>query len=508
MRPPACSPRPRGRCCASCRARRRSVARCRNCSTGPSGVEVVPLHGSLDAPEQDLALRPSDRRRVIVATNIAETSLTVPGVTAVVDAGLQKTARYDAERGIDSLETERISMDAADQRAGRAGRLAPGVVRRLWEARDRLRPHREPEIHRVDLASTALDVIAWGGDPRTFEWFERPGEDALDAALVLLARLGLIAATAGSAQSASRCGDCRCTRGSRACWSRQAARRRSHRRARCCPSATCWRRAPRPPAPICCRRSISGARCRRTSTASRGRFESLSDLGARPSRLSEEQFLRAILVWVSRPRRAAPGARIPRRPARVRHRRHRRGGERRPRRRIPRRSRCQPRSATWFAVRRPGVAARPDPHRQPHRARLAAGRPRPRSSTASTKTAGRFAPSPSIATTPWCSRNVRWRSIRKSPPVCWPRRGSPAVRARMTPRCSGVFDSLDARRMSRRSCAPPRTAPAVSTRCASSACSHPTSPRALARDAPETLLVPSGRHVPLVYNDDGSVRRR
>jgi ATP-dependent helicase HrpB len=135
-------------------------------------VDVVPLHGSLDAGEQDLALRPSPRRRIIVATNIAETSLTVPGVTAVIDAGLQKVARYDADRGIDSLETERITTDAADQRAGRAGRLAPGVVRRLWDERDRLRPHREPEIHRIDLAGTALDVIAWGGDPRTFEWFE------------------------------------------------------------------------------------------------------------------------------------------------------------------------------------------------------------------------------------------------------------------------------------------------------------------------------------------------
>jgi ATP-dependent helicase HrpB len=160
------------------------------------GVEVLPLHGSLDADAQDLALRPSSRRRVIVATNIAETSLTVPGVTGVVDSGLHKVARYDADRGIDSLETERITADAADQRAGRAGRIAPGVVRRLWDARDRLRPHREPEIHRVDLASTALDVIAWGGDPRTLEWFEPPGQEPLDAALELLARLGLIGVAA------------------------------------------------------------------------------------------------------------------------------------------------------------------------------------------------------------------------------------------------------------------------------------------------------------------------
>jgi ATP-dependent helicase HrpB len=161
---------------------------------GPVPIAIVPLHGSLDADAQDLALRPSSSgaRRVIVATNIAETSLTVPGVTVVIDAGLQKVARYDAERGIDSLETERITADAADQRAGRAGRVAPGVVRRLWDPRDRLRPHREADIHRIDLSSTCLDVIAWGGDPRTLEWFERPRADAIDAALALLARLQLV----------------------------------------------------------------------------------------------------------------------------------------------------------------------------------------------------------------------------------------------------------------------------------------------------------------------------
>jgi ATP-dependent helicase HrpB len=168
-------------------------------------VEIVPLHGSLDSDAQDLALRPADRRRIIVATNIAETSLTVPGVTAVVDAGLHKVARYDAERGIDSLETERITADAADQRAGRAGRVAPGVVRRLWDARDRLRPHREPEIRRIDLAGTVLDVIAWGGDPRTLEWFERPDDASIAAAIALLARLGLVASggTGGPGESGS-----------------------------------------------------------------------------------------------------------------------------------------------------------------------------------------------------------------------------------------------------------------------------------------------------------------
>ena len=147
---------------------------------------------ALDGAEQDAALKPGSRRRIIVATNIAETSVTVPGVTAVVDSGLQKVARYDAERAIDNLELERITMDSADQRAGRAGREAPGVVRRLWDSRDRLRPHREPEIHRIDLTATALDVIAWGGDPRRFEWFEPPREDAIASALSLLDRLGAV----------------------------------------------------------------------------------------------------------------------------------------------------------------------------------------------------------------------------------------------------------------------------------------------------------------------------
>src|SRR5205823_5887240 len=160
-------------------------------------VEVIPLHGSLDADAQDGALRPSSCRRVILATNIAETSLTVPGVTAVVDSGLHKIARYDAARGIDSLETERITADAAEQRAGRAGRLAPGIAWRLWDARDRLRPRREADIHRIDLSATMLDVIAWGGNPRTLEWFERPDDDRMEGAIALLLRLGLVT-TAGA----------------------------------------------------------------------------------------------------------------------------------------------------------------------------------------------------------------------------------------------------------------------------------------------------------------------
>ncbi len=150
------------------------------------------LHGSLSPEAQDAALVASADRRVILATNIAETTLTVPDVRIVIDAGLQKVARYDAERGLESLETERISADAADQRAGRAGRLGPGRAIRLWDARDRLRAHREPDIARVDLTGPVMDVLAWGGDPRSFDWFEPPPREALERSIALLIALEAI----------------------------------------------------------------------------------------------------------------------------------------------------------------------------------------------------------------------------------------------------------------------------------------------------------------------------
>ena len=166
------------------------------------GVEVLQLYGSMDSDAQDAVLRSDEgapgapkraaRRRVILATNIAETSLTVPDVSIVVDSGLHKVARYNGERGVDSLTLERITTDSADQRAGRAARLGPGTVRRLWDPRDRLRPHREPEVQRIDLAQPVLSILGWGGDPRTFEWFERPTDDRLAVALALLERLGLV----------------------------------------------------------------------------------------------------------------------------------------------------------------------------------------------------------------------------------------------------------------------------------------------------------------------------
>jgi len=158
----------------------------------PAGVQVLPLHGTLSAEEQDLALAPSVVRKVILATNVAETSLTVEGVTDVIDSGQHKVLRYDAERGLDRLELERIPADSAEQRAGRAGRTGPGRVVRLWDERDRLRPRREPEIERVDLAGPLLEVLAWGGDVAGFEWFEAPPPEGVAAAMGLLERLGAV----------------------------------------------------------------------------------------------------------------------------------------------------------------------------------------------------------------------------------------------------------------------------------------------------------------------------
>jgi ATP-dependent helicase HrpB len=151
---------------------------------------VLPLHGSLDVDAQERALAPAERRKVILATNIAETSLTVEGVTDVIDSGVHKVLRFNPDTAVDHLAPERISADSAEQRAGRAGRTRPGRAIRLWDARDILRPHREPDVRRVDLAPPLLDIVAWGGDPRTFAWFERPPEERIDAGLSLLAALG------------------------------------------------------------------------------------------------------------------------------------------------------------------------------------------------------------------------------------------------------------------------------------------------------------------------------
>jgi len=159
------------------------------------GVAVRPLHGDLPIEQQDAALRRADARRVVLATNVAETSVTVEGVRIVVDAGLARQLRFDPRTGIDRLETIRISRAAADQRAGRAGREGPGLCLRLWTAADdlALRPFEPPEVKRVDLAGAALELAAWGEpDPERFAWFEAPDPDRLRRALRELRDLGAL----------------------------------------------------------------------------------------------------------------------------------------------------------------------------------------------------------------------------------------------------------------------------------------------------------------------------
>jgi ATP-dependent helicase HrpB len=158
-------------------------------------LQVFPLYGSLDAREQMAALAPSARRKIILATNIAETSLTIDGVTSVIDSGYARIAGYDAQRGLDRLDLKRISKASATQRAGRAGRTGPGVCLRLWSAKEdaELEPFELPEIQRVDLCSTVLSLHAWGqNDPRKFGWFEPPDEAMLAAAERLLGMLGAL----------------------------------------------------------------------------------------------------------------------------------------------------------------------------------------------------------------------------------------------------------------------------------------------------------------------------
>ncbi|MEZ4238534.1 MAG: ATP-dependent helicase HrpB [Myxococcota bacterium] len=158
------------------------------------GVDVVPLYGELPPDAQDRALLPGGRRRVVLATNVAETSVTVPGIRAVVDGGLVRRPRQDPATGLDRLDTVAISRASAEQRAGRAGRTGPGRALRLWTEREHLarEPFDPPEVLRVDLAGPVLQILAWGSDPQRFGWFEAPPPEAVDAALGVLAALGAV----------------------------------------------------------------------------------------------------------------------------------------------------------------------------------------------------------------------------------------------------------------------------------------------------------------------------
>ena len=160
-----------------------------------NGVDVLPLHGRLDAAAQDDALRERAGRRVVVATAVAESSLTVPGVRVVVDGGLSREPRYDAARGLGGLVTVRVSRAAADQRAGRAGRLGPGTAYRCWGETDHshLAAHPAPEIAVADLTGLALDLAVWGTpDAAGLLLPDPPPAAALDAARLTLRDLGAV----------------------------------------------------------------------------------------------------------------------------------------------------------------------------------------------------------------------------------------------------------------------------------------------------------------------------
>jgi ATP-dependent helicase HrpB len=162
-----------------------------------TNVLTMPLHGDLPADRQDavLAMAPAGTRKVVLATNIAETSLTIPGVTAVVDAGLVRRSRFDPSTGMSRLEVTRISRAASDQRAGRAGRISPGMCYRLWSesAHSRLAPTTAPEITEADLAPLALELARWGApDARRLQWLDAPPGPTLQQARALLKRLGAV----------------------------------------------------------------------------------------------------------------------------------------------------------------------------------------------------------------------------------------------------------------------------------------------------------------------------
>jgi ATP-dependent helicase HrpB len=160
-------------------------------------VEIAPLYGALDPAAQDRAIEPAPagRRKVVLATSIAQTSLTIEGVRVVIDCGLARVPRFDAASGLTRLETVRVSAAAADQRRGRAGRTEPGVCYRLWDEPETrgLAPFDRPEIREADLTRVALDLAQWGaGDGAGLAFLDPPPPPAMAEAMALLQRLGAL----------------------------------------------------------------------------------------------------------------------------------------------------------------------------------------------------------------------------------------------------------------------------------------------------------------------------
>jgi ATP-dependent helicase HrpB len=174
---------------------RRTQARLAEAALG-ADVDVLPLYGELPPGDQDAAIAPArpGRRKVVLATNIAETSLTIDGVKIVIDAGLERRNAFDPSSGMSRLEIQRISRASAEQRAGRAGRTSPGVCYRLWgEGGERsLAPFAPPEIATADLAPLALDLAVWGTPATELRWLDPPPAATLASARDLLVRLGAL----------------------------------------------------------------------------------------------------------------------------------------------------------------------------------------------------------------------------------------------------------------------------------------------------------------------------
>lgn len=165
-----------------------------------STIHIAPLHGDLAQTAQDSAIAPAAprTRKIVLATSIAETSLTIDGVSVVVDAGLLRVPRFDPRSGLTRLETIRVTQDSAEQRRGRAGRLEPGICYRLWTEKEQasLTPRRSPEILDADLAPLMLELALWGAnDPSELSWLTPPPPGAVAQAKELLTRLGALSAT-------------------------------------------------------------------------------------------------------------------------------------------------------------------------------------------------------------------------------------------------------------------------------------------------------------------------
>jgi ATP-dependent helicase HrpB len=160
-----------------------------------SGLLLCPLYGNLPYQEQERAILPAAKRKVVLATNIAETSLTIEGIRTVIDSGFARQPRFDAASGLSRLETVRISRASADQRAGRAGRLAPGVCYRLWSEGEHgaFLPYTPAEIRTADLAPLALELARWGlSDAGSLVWLDPPSDGTLAGARKLLRLLGAL----------------------------------------------------------------------------------------------------------------------------------------------------------------------------------------------------------------------------------------------------------------------------------------------------------------------------